>query len=99
MASQIIREWLGINSFAPATQTKLLELLGKLNQEVPFYIIFKYSILILAIQIILFFFFVKVLTNFANSYVSVDVECEQFDNSCYGERWGGEIIHCELTHW
>ncbi|XP_050382171.1 translocase of chloroplast 34 [Argentina anserina] len=33
MASQIIREWLGINSFAPATQTKLFELLGKLNQE------------------------------------------------------------------
>lgn len=36
MASQIIREWAGINSFAPATQTKLLELLGKLKQEVPF---------------------------------------------------------------
>ncbi|ESW33821.1 hypothetical protein PHAVU_001G101200 [Phaseolus vulgaris] len=33
MASQIIREWSGINTFAPATQTKLLELLGKLKQE------------------------------------------------------------------
>ncbi|KAI4300968.1 hypothetical protein L6164_034292 [Bauhinia variegata] len=33
MASQIIREWAGINTFAPATQTKLLELLGKLKQE------------------------------------------------------------------
>ncbi|CAN6700843.1 unnamed protein product [Malus baccata var. baccata] len=33
MASQMIREWAGINSFAPATQTKLLELLGKLKQE------------------------------------------------------------------
>ncbi|KAF3441361.1 hypothetical protein FNV43_RR15275 [Rhamnella rubrinervis] len=32
MASQI-REWSGINSFAPATQTKLSELLGKLKQE------------------------------------------------------------------
>ncbi|KAM2654318.1 hypothetical protein EV2_025837 [Malus domestica] len=33
MASQMVREWAGINSFAPATQTKLLELLGKLKQE------------------------------------------------------------------
>ncbi|RDX72813.1 Translocase of chloroplast 34, partial [Mucuna pruriens] len=33
MASQIIREWSGINTFAPATQTKLLEHLGKLKQE------------------------------------------------------------------
>ncbi|KAJ7954543.1 Translocase of chloroplast [Quillaja saponaria] len=33
MASQIVREWAGINTFAPATQTKLLELLGKLKQE------------------------------------------------------------------
>ncbi|KAG5041884.1 hypothetical protein JHK87_005799 [Glycine soja] len=33
MASQITREWSGINTFAPATQTKLLELLGKLKQE------------------------------------------------------------------
>ncbi|KAL5550038.1 hypothetical protein UlMin_000214 [Ulmus minor] len=33
MAAQIIREWSGINTFAPATQTKLLELLGKLKQE------------------------------------------------------------------
>ncbi|KAK4279155.1 hypothetical protein QN277_016905 [Acacia crassicarpa] len=32
MASQV-REWAGINTFAPATQTKLLELLGKLKQE------------------------------------------------------------------
>ncbi|KAG5086005.1 hypothetical protein JHK82_053402 [Glycine max] len=32
MASQI-REWSGINTFAPATQTKLLELLGNLKQE------------------------------------------------------------------
>ncbi|KAH7522590.1 translocase of chloroplast 34 [Ziziphus jujuba] len=32
MASQI-REWSGINTFAPATQTKLFELLGKLKQE------------------------------------------------------------------
>ncbi|CAJ2671893.1 unnamed protein product [Trifolium pratense] len=28
-----VREWSGINTFAPATQTKLLELLGKLKQE------------------------------------------------------------------
>ncbi|AES81044.2 translocon at the outer envelope membrane ofs protein [Medicago truncatula] len=35
MASQQqqVREWSGINTFAPATQTKLLELLGKLKQE------------------------------------------------------------------
>ncbi|KAI4348536.1 hypothetical protein L6164_009249 [Bauhinia variegata] len=33
MASQIIREWAGINAFALATQTKLLELLGTLKQE------------------------------------------------------------------
>ncbi|XP_024031178.1 uncharacterized protein LOC112094474 [Morus notabilis] len=33
MAAQIVKEWSGINSFAPATQTKLLELLGKLKQE------------------------------------------------------------------
>ncbi|XP_073222311.1 translocase of chloroplast 34 [Cicer arietinum] len=34
MASQqVVREWSGINTFAPATQTKLLELLGKLKQE------------------------------------------------------------------
>ncbi|KAF7801396.1 Translocase of chloroplast 34 [Senna tora] len=33
MGSQAIREWAGINTFAPATQTKLLELLGKLKQE------------------------------------------------------------------
>jgi hypothetical protein len=30
------REWVGINTFASATQTKLLELLGKLKQEVLF---------------------------------------------------------------
>lgn len=34
MASQVIREWIGIQQFPPATQTKLLELLGKLKQEV-----------------------------------------------------------------
>ncbi|RYR04166.1 hypothetical protein Ahy_B06g083754 isoform A [Arachis hypogaea] len=33
MAPQFTREWTGINTFAPATQTKLLELLGKLKQE------------------------------------------------------------------
>ncbi|KAL4607093.1 hypothetical protein ACB092_09G150200 [Castanea dentata] len=33
MASQLIRDWVGINTFATATQTKLLELLGKLKQE------------------------------------------------------------------
>ncbi|KAK4272394.1 hypothetical protein QN277_020959 [Acacia crassicarpa] len=33
MGSQGIREWAGIDTFAPATQTKLLELLGKLKQE------------------------------------------------------------------
>ncbi|XP_054803587.1 translocase of chloroplast 34-like [Prosopis cineraria] len=33
MGSQAIREWAGISTFAPATQTKLLELLGKLKQE------------------------------------------------------------------
>ncbi|XP_054795010.1 translocase of chloroplast 34-like [Prosopis cineraria] len=31
--AQLIREWAGINTFAPATQTKLLELLGKLKHE------------------------------------------------------------------
>lgn len=35
MASQLIREWVGIQQFPAATQTKLLELLGKLKQEVP----------------------------------------------------------------
>ncbi|CAK9135921.1 unnamed protein product [Ilex paraguariensis] len=33
MASQLIREWTGIQQFPPATQTKLHELLGKLKQE------------------------------------------------------------------
>ncbi|KAL6980951.1 Translocase of chloroplast [Sarracenia purpurea var. burkii] len=33
MASQITREWAGIQQFPPATQTKMLELLGKLKQE------------------------------------------------------------------
>lgn len=36
MASQIIREWTGIQQFPPATQTKMFELLGKLKQEVLF---------------------------------------------------------------
>lgn len=36
MAAQLIREWSGIQQFPPATQTKLLELLGKLKQEVQF---------------------------------------------------------------
>ncbi|XP_038876609.1 translocase of chloroplast 34 [Benincasa hispida] len=34
MASQVVREWIGINKFAMATQDKLLELLGKLKQNV-----------------------------------------------------------------
>ncbi|KAK2988945.1 hypothetical protein RJ640_026213, partial [Escallonia rubra] len=33
MAFQLIREWTGIQQFPSATQTKLLELLGKLKQE------------------------------------------------------------------
>lgn len=33
MASRFVREWSGINSFASATQNKLLELLGQLKQE------------------------------------------------------------------
>ncbi|XP_077236391.1 translocase of chloroplast 34, chloroplastic-like [Tasmannia lanceolata] len=33
MASQLSREWAGIKQFPSATQTKLLELLGKLKQE------------------------------------------------------------------
>ncbi|XP_057967789.1 translocase of chloroplast 34, chloroplastic-like [Malania oleifera] len=33
MASQLIREWSGIQQFPAATQAKLLELLGKLKQE------------------------------------------------------------------
>ncbi|GAB2291991.1 Translocase of chloroplast [Dionaea muscipula] len=33
VASQVVREWAGINQFPAATQTKLLELLGKLKQE------------------------------------------------------------------
>ncbi|GFY82024.1 translocon at the outer envelope membrane of chloroplasts 34 [Actinidia rufa] len=33
MASQLIREWSGIQQFPSATQTKMLELLGKLKQE------------------------------------------------------------------
>lgn len=33
MASQLLREWTGIQQFPAATQTKLLELLGKLKQE------------------------------------------------------------------
>lgn len=33
MASQVVREWSGINTFAPATQNKLFELLGQLKQE------------------------------------------------------------------
>ncbi|KAJ4974875.1 hypothetical protein NE237_008049 [Protea cynaroides] len=33
MASNLIREWNGIQQFPPSTQTKLLELLGKFKQE------------------------------------------------------------------
>ncbi|KAI3968586.1 hypothetical protein MKW92_039135 [Papaver armeniacum] len=33
MASQLVREWIGIQQFPAATQTKLFELLGKLKQE------------------------------------------------------------------
>ncbi|XP_042486167.1 translocase of chloroplast 34-like [Macadamia integrifolia] len=33
MASHLIREWTGIQHFPPATQTKLIELLGELKQE------------------------------------------------------------------
>ncbi|XAR71845.1 Small monomeric GTPase [Bertholletia excelsa] len=33
MATQLAREWTGIQQFPPATQTKMLELLGKLKQE------------------------------------------------------------------
>ncbi|ERN15183.1 translocase of chloroplast 34, chloroplastic [Amborella trichopoda] len=33
MAAQLIREWSGIQQFPTATQTKLLELLGKLKEE------------------------------------------------------------------
>ncbi|XP_059627842.1 translocase of chloroplast 34, chloroplastic-like [Cornus florida] len=33
MASQLIREWTGIQQFPAATQTRMLELLGKLEQE------------------------------------------------------------------
>lgn len=33
MAAQVVREWAGIQQFPAATQTKLLELLGKLKQE------------------------------------------------------------------
>lgn len=36
MAHQLIREWTGIQQFPLATQTKLIELLGKLKQEVFF---------------------------------------------------------------
>lgn len=42
MGSKAIREWAGINTFAPATQTKLLELLGELKQEVLFFLKFIY---------------------------------------------------------
>lgn len=34
MASQLVREWIGIQQFPAATQTRLSELLGKLKQEV-----------------------------------------------------------------
>lgn len=33
MTSPITREWVGFNTFPPATQTKLVELLGRLNDE------------------------------------------------------------------
>lgn len=33
MASQLVREWIGIQQFPAATQTRLSELLGKLKQE------------------------------------------------------------------
>jgi hypothetical protein len=34
MASQLVREWMGIQQFPVATQTALHRLLGKLKQEV-----------------------------------------------------------------
>lgn len=43
MASLIGREWTGLQQFPAATQTKLLELLSKLKQEVGFslYLVFS----------------------------------------------------------
>jgi hypothetical protein len=35
-ALQTLREWIGIQQFPPATQSKLLEILGKYKEEVPF---------------------------------------------------------------
>lgn len=35
-ALQTPREWIGIQQFPPATQSKLLEILGKFKEEVPF---------------------------------------------------------------
>lgn len=35
-ALQMSREWIGIQQFPPATQSKLLEILGKFKEEVPF---------------------------------------------------------------
>ncbi|GFY83548.1 translocon at the outer envelope membrane of chloroplasts 34 [Actinidia rufa] len=46
MASQLIREWAGIQQFPSATQTKMLELLGKLKQEVQFYLFSNFDLLV-----------------------------------------------------
>lgn len=35
-ALQMSREWIGIQQFPAATQSKLLEILGKYKEEVPF---------------------------------------------------------------
>ena len=42
MTSPITREWVGLKTFALATQTKLLELLGRLEEKVPFFV-FKFT--------------------------------------------------------
>lgn len=54
MATQLIREWTGIQQFPPATQSKLFELLGKLKQEVWSFIFTFYLVPLVAEYSILY---------------------------------------------
>lgn len=96
MAAQSVREWTGIQKFPAATQTKLLELLGKLKQEVwSNYFTFQHffdheKLFWVIIECALITFFI------CNLLV---VACGFFDYPCTGERRCWEIINCEFRHW
>lgn len=102
MASQVIREWMGIQQFPPATQTKLLELLGKLKQEViiffPFLSEFECNPCRHRLLFLLKLALYLDIYRFNNVYIYNHLECEHIDHTCDGEGWRWEIINCKLYH-